>query len=386
MDKKKQLAFNLNNFLLSTSIVLDLAEENISNTTKNHSKRVAFISLKIGQILNLTPPELADLCAFSLIRNIAISKELNDKKEELVLAQECADKLPFLCGFKNVIKYHQEYFNGSGLFGIKDNKIPLLAQIISFSHLLDKEFDLSSNNITNKKDVVTFLKDKEGVLFSPEIIDAFLDVSLNIDFWLDIQNENDVLFYIFSTLHDFTINANFEKILVFTSIFSIIDINNSEFIQKCSKMTDFYNFEHKDKQTFLIAASLHNIGKLAIPKEIINKKSKLSEDEYEVIKSYPYYTKKVLSNLMGFNDITKWACRVQERMDGKGYPFSLEGKDLSLKDRLMSVLNIYQSLRESKPFRSSYSHEDSISIMLELATNKKIDEAIVKDIKDQFFE
>lgn len=148
-------------------------------------------------------------------------------------------------------------------------------------------------------------------------------------------------------------------------------------------MTEFYNFEHKDKQTFLIAASLHNIGKLVIPSKIYNKSDKLSENEYEIVKSYPYYTKKILSNLMGFNDITNWACRVQETIDGTGYPYKLSGKDLSLKDRLMATLNIYYSLINKKPYRGSFSHEEAISIMRKQASEGKIDKTIVEDINNQ---
>lgn len=380
MDKKKQISFNLNNFLLSISIALDLAENDLKKTTPNHSKRVAFLSLKIAERFELTPQEKSDLCAYSLVHNIALKKENNYTKEYYNLAQECVDKLPFLCGYKNVLKYQNEYYDGSGIFGIKDRDIPLLSQIISFSHLLDEKFDLSGKDIENRKGIINFLERNEDKLFSEEIVNHFLDVASTIDFWLDIQNENDILFYIFGTLHDFTATPTFEEVLSYTSIFSNLVEEDSDFIGKCSKMADFYHFEHKDKQTFLIAASLNHIGKLAIPNDILYKESKLTDDEYEIMKSYPYYTKKILTNLMGFNDITNWACRIQETIDGKGYPYKLNGKDLSLKDRLMSVLNIYQSLINKKPYRDAYSHKKAISIMFELVNKGKLDKAIVEDI------
>ncbi len=383
MDKKKQIAFNLNNFLLSISIALDLAENDLKNTTPNHSKRVAFLSLKIAENYDLTPQEMSDLCAYSLVHNIALKKENNYTKEYYELAQNCVDKLPFLCGYKNVLKYHTEYYNGSGIFGVEGKEIPLLSQIISFSHLLDERFDLSGKDIENRKGIIKFLERNENKLFSEEIVNHFLEVASSIDFWLDIQNENDILFYIFGTLHDFTSSPTFEEVLTFTTIFSDLVEEDSDFIEKCSTMADFYSFEHKEKQTFLIAASLHHIGKLAIPNDILCKESKLTDDEYEIMKSYPYYTKKILSNLMGFNDITNWACRIQETIDGTGYPYKLNGKDLSLKDRLMSALNVYQSLTNKKPYRSAFSHEKSISVMFELVSKGKLDKGIVEDISNQ---
>ena len=380
MDKKKQIQFNLNNFLLSTSIALDLVEKDIYDISKNHSKRVAYISLKIAQKLNLNPQQMSDLCAYCLLHNIALKKQTEYDKEHLLFAEEIIKKLPFLCGYQDVIKYHREYFDGSGIFQLKEDDIPLLSQIISFSHLLDEKFDLSNEDIENRKNIISFLEKNENKLFSKNLVDNFFEISSTIDFWLDIQNENDILYFIFSSLYDFTITATFEEVLDYTSIFDSLDSEKVDFLQKCSKMTDFYEFEHKDKQTFLIAASLHNIGKLAIPNRILNKKSSLTNDEFEIIKSYPYYTKKILNNLIGFNDISNWASRVQETIDGNGYPYKLSGKDLSLKDRLMAVLNVFQSLTVKKPYREEKSHEEAIEIMLELASKGKLDKAIINDV------
>ncbi|PLY05337.1 MAG: phosphohydrolase [Arcobacter sp.] len=384
MDKKKEIQFNLNNFLLSVSLGLELVEKDIHSTTNNHSKRVAYISLKIGQQLNLKPQELSDLCAYSLAHNVALKKKSEYNKEHLELTQELVDKLPFLCGYRDVLKYYREYFDGSGIFGLKNNDIPLFSQIISFSHILDDKFDLSGDNIENRKGIVAFLEQEEEVLFSKEIVDKFLDASSTIDFWLDMQNENDILYFIFGSLYDFTISPRFEEVLTFTSVFDSLIEGENNFLDLCSKMSDFYKFDHKDKYTFLIAASLHKIGKLAIPKKILDKKESLTDAEYEVIKSYPYYTKKILNNLMGFNDITNWACRVQESIDGTGYPYKLSGKELSLKDRLMAVLNIYYSLINKKSYRNAYSHNESIEIMRKLAITSKLDSSIVEDVDTQF--
>lgn len=384
MDKKKELAFNLNNFLLSISVALDLVEKDITHTSLNHSKRLTFLSLKLGERFDLTPQEMSDLCTFTLVHNISLKYEKENTKEYFTYAEECIKDLPFLCGYKNVLMYQSENYDGSGIFGLKGKAIPLLSQIISFSHLLEKEFDLSAKNIENKKGIIDFLEKNEGILFSEEIINHFLDVGSKVDFWLDIQNEKDILYYIFGTLPDFTIALSFEDILKITTVFSNLVDKNNTFIEKCSKMADFYKFNHKEKQTFLIAASLQNIGKLAIPNKIILKDSKLTDAEYKVMKTYPYYTKKILSNLIGFNDITTWASRVQERIDGEGYPYGLRGDALSLKDKLMATLNIYNSLLEIKPYREAYSHKKSIKIMNELASNNKLDKTIVENINIKF--
>ena len=380
MDKKKQLQFNLNNFLLSITLALDLKEKDIYKTSRNHTKRVAYLSLKLGQKYDLSNEEMADLCSYSLIHNIALNKEKEYNKEHFILANKSASKLPFLCDYENVLKYQNEYYNGSGLFGKKDDEIPFFSQILSFVHLIDTKFDLNGEIIKNKKEIIDFLEKNENVLFSSDLLEKFLDISSTVDFWLDMQSENDILYFIFSSLSDFTITPTFEEILSYTSVFMNLNDENKNLLDRCLKTTKLFAFEHKDEQTFLIAASLYNIGKLIIPERILKKSDKLSNSEYEEIKAYPYYTKKILSNIIGFNDITVWASSIQETIDGQGYPFRLSGKNLTLKDRLIAILNVYQSLRTKKTYRDEYSHKESIKIMLELANNTKLDKSIVEDV------
>jgi response regulator RpfG family c-di-GMP phosphodiesterase len=348
MDKKKQMPFNLNNFLLAMSIALDFKQKDKNNTTLNHYKRVAFMSLKLALKYNLEAKELSDLCSLSLVYDL--------EKKDL-------EKLPFLNERKSI-----------------DNS--LFLEIISLASLLDKKFSLGIDNIENRVSAINFVKNEAN--FSKDLIENFLDISKQVGFWLDLQNENDILMFIYSSLEDFTTILDFEEILKITEVFHKIVNPDSIFIEMCEKITDKYDFEHKDKQTFLIAASLQNIGKLVISSVILNKKEKLTENEYEIIKSYPYYTKKILNNIMGFADICIWASKVQERIDGSGYPSGLSSKDLSLKDRLMFTLSIYCALTEDKAYRIAYVHDEAIEIMKKEADIGKLDMALVSNFDSIF--
>lgn len=350
MDKKKQMAFNLNNFLLSMSAILDFKEFDLEGTALNHFKRVSYIALNLGAKFNLEPKMMADLCSLSLIYNL--------EKNEL-------EKIPFL--------NTKEFLEDS-----------LIKEIIEFSSKLDKMFNLGNNQIENRFKAIEFAKEnKEN--FSKDLIENFLFVSSQISFWLDLQYENEILMYIYSSLHDFTTVLDFEEILNLTTIFHKLENKNSIIIQRASKIADEFNFEHKDKQIFLIATSLQNIGKMLIPSSILNKKEKLSFEEFEIIKSYPYHTKRILGSIMGFNDILSLSIKVQERLDGSGYIYSLDGKDLSLKDRLLACLVIYNSLREDRVYRNSYNHLGAIELMKKESKSEKIDGSLV-EIFERIFE
>ena len=341
MDKKKQLPFNLNNFLLASSFAFDFRKKDLENTTLGHYKRVAFIALNLGIRHNLEPKQLADLCSYSLCYDL--------KKEDL-------EKLPFLNG--------NETLNN-----------PLFLEIIFFASDLDKRFSLGINDIENRINAKKFIDENNPNL---------KEISNQVGFFLDLLSENEILMFIYASLHDFTTVLDFEEVLKITTVFHKIVNPNSNFLDLCEKITNEYDFEYKDKQTFLIAASLQNIGKLTIPSKILNKKEPLTSNEYEIIKTYPYYSKRVLSNIMGFNDIVVWASKVQERIDGSGYPIGLKAKDLSLKDRLMNTLNVYQALKEEKSYRKAFTHNEAIKIMKKEAKEGKIDMSLVEDF-DRIF-
>ena len=385
MDKKKQLAFNLNNFLLSTSPILDFLESQHNNTSSNHSKRVAFLCLKIGQKLELNPEEMFDLCAYSLCHDIALNQRREKDSEYYILSEEKIKDFPFLLKKSNILKYQGERYDGSGTFSLKNEEIPLFSKILFFSEYLDSKYDFSKEDIENRNSIIAFTKDNSNILFDENIVNIFLDITANIDFWIDIQNENDIVYFIFNNLHDFTTALDFEDVLNITNSFNDILDDKSLLVSNCKKMCEFYEFEHKDKYTLMISASLCNIGKLLIPLNILEKNDKLTANEYEQIKAYPYYNKKILSNIMGFNDIALWSSKTQELLDAKGYPFRLEAKDLSLKDRLLATLNIYTSLCSIKKYRDAYSSDKAVEILEDMANSRKIDISIVNDIKKNLY-
>lgn len=350
MDKKKQMAFNLNNFLLSMSNLLDYKEFDSKNSQLNHFKRVAYLALNLGIKFEFEPKMMADLCSLSLVYIL-------DKKD--------LEKIPFLNG--------KEFL---------ENR--LINEIISFVSNLDKKFFFADKEIKNRDKILKYVK-INSKNYSKVLIDNFFKISSNSVFWLDLQYENEILMFIYNSLHDFTTFLNFEEILELTTIFHKLESKNSKIIDKASKIATEFEFEHKDIQIFLIATSLQNIGKMMIPSSILNKKEKLTSNEYEIIKSYPHHTKRVLSSIMGFSDICNLAQKIQERVDGSGYIFALKSKDLSLKDRLLACLVIYNALREEKTYRKAFLHNEAINIMKEDVKLGKIDGSIV-EIFDKIFE
>ena len=146
------------------------------------------------------------------------------------------------------------------------------------------------------------------------------------------------------------------------------------------KMAKYYHFDTTTKYKLLIASDLHDLGKLAISNTILDKPGTLTTEEFETIKMHPVVTRSCLQELSGLEDISNWAGNHHEKLDGSGYPNKLHANELDFPSRLICCLDIYQALREKRPYRNAINHTNAIAILYEMAESGQIDKQIVKDI------
>ena len=121
-----------------------------------------------------------------------------------------------------------------------------------------------------------------------------------------------------------------------------------------------------------------------IPNYILKKPAKLSDDEYEIMKQHAYYTYLILKDLKGMKNVAKWASHHHEKLDGKGYPFGLSAKQLSLEERMLCCCDIYQALTEERAYKKGFPHEKAIAILQEGVDKGEIDGDILSELDKVF--
>lgn len=118
---------------------------------------------------------------------------------------------------------------------------------------------------------------------------------------------------------------------------------------------------HKaDIEELKTAGLLHDIGKVAIDGSILNKPSRLSEDEWRVIKRHPEIGYRILSTVIYMSDIAEYILAHHERWDGSGYPKGLKGNEIMLKSRIISIADAYDAMTSLRSYRSPLSKEEAI--------------------------
>ena len=101
------------------------------------------------------------------------------------------------------------------------------------------------------------------------------------------------------------------------------------------------------------AGLLHDVGKIGIDDQIINKKGKLTEEEYEAIKQHPVYGNQILSSIGEYPYLSIGAHHHHERYDGRGYPDKLKGEDIPEIARIIAVADAYDAMTSNRSYRSA---------------------------------
>lgn len=401
------MIFNLNEFLMAVSFALDFVEIDLLGLPSNHGKRVAFISLKIAEYLGLSEEEKYDMVSLGILHDNGVNQRfLNDrlvmdargvrtlvesKKDHCIIGEKNVRYYPFLTDVKDVIKYHHERYDGEGFFNINGGDIPLMSQILFLADTIEISFAARGLNTKNKHEIESFIKSEENRMFSKKVVDAFLSISNNVNFWVDLKNDF-ITNAINRDLPVYNTNINLTQIHEITKTFSSIIDSKSKFTQKHSMelsekagiMADYYNLDEDEKMKLIIAADLHDIGKLAVPNSILDSPRKLNEREFTTIKEHSYYTRLSLEQISGFEDITEWASNHHEKLNGTGYPFGKTADKLDFNSRLLTCLDIYQALTEERPYRVPLSHHEAMNILEDMADDGLIDCIIVSDIDNVF--
>ncbi|MDM8534213.1 HD domain-containing protein [Clostridiaceae bacterium HSG29] len=158
----------------------------------------------------------------------------------------------------------------------------------------------------------------------------------------------------------------FQKELIFSMVqmLEIHDIytrGHSEMVARYSKMLAKYiGMDDELVERIYWAGLVHDIGKILISKDIINKKGKLTNGEYEEIKKHPIFGYKALNKSKVTEDIAKIVLEHHERIDGAGYPNGLKGDEISIESKIIAIADSYDAMTSERTYKKSMTNEEAL--------------------------
>ncbi len=131
-----------------------------------------------------------------------------------------------------------------------------------------------------------------------------------------------------------------------------------------------YNLNHDDISLISKASALHDIGKIAIPDEILNKPGRLTDEEFAIMKQHSMEGAKMLDALETYKDeplvkVSYEICRWHhERFDGRGYPDGLKGDEIPISAQIVALADVYDALTSERVYKKAFSHEKAVAMIL----------------------
>lgn len=303
---------------------------------------------------------------------------VNEKKDEI--------KEIYLKGDENLIKKVNFTIDSKIFLPIKTD------EIFVDNNYNDKDFNneiksfisIPIFNDSNSIGILSIFSKKENFFLDEEI--SFLkelsqDISIRI---MSIRQEREV-----ESSFETVKNALFNLILSISKTVELKDPlakNHGHNVGKLAlKIAEKLNLD-KEKLDFIYLASLvHDVGKLTVASEILNKPSKLTEIEYEIVKIHPEAGYNFLKDIKLPLPIADVVLEHHEREDGSGYPKGLKGDEIMLEAKIIGISEVVHAMTSFKPYRPAYTIEETLEY-LKNERGKKFNERLVDIIIEIFKE
>ena len=407
------MKLDLTDLICALSFSLDKVEYELLGVETGHGRRVACLCLYMAEHAGISGEELRDYFGCCVLHDNALTEfiyeELDNFKHitaesgqqlsevinvELVDHNSSHSKIgernihlvPFRTDIDNIILYHHEHADGSGPMGITAAKTNLKTQILHLADEIDIRFKLSGLTESEFNKLSEWVQSQSGKMFSEKAVQLFLE-AVTYDKILYLKNKG-AFNSLKRELRTVTSDYSEEEIHSFAGMFARIIDYKSAFTQthslgvadKAEQMANYYGFDHEKATRLYLAGALHDIGKLLVSNDILEKAGKLTDDEFSAMKDHASATRYVLRLVKGIPDIVRWSSNHHEKLNGKGYPRGLTADELSFEERLMACVDIYQALTEQRPYKDGFPHEKAIAIMQDMVDKGDIDATIVHDM------
>lgn len=374
------LLFNKYELIGAFTQVVDMVNTNLAN----HHQRTAYLADQLCRRLDFNKEDHQAVIMSALMHDVGVIP-LRIKVDDLLyendldlhswsgwmMLRDC----PVFAREAALIRYHHSsWANIKNLAYDKFTKAKLANVVNLADHL-----DIVSRSGKKPKEVARDLKKETG--FAPFYLAAAADLLIDADIFNDLGERAKKM----ELPQSMDLSISMEDMVIFADVFAALIDSRSPFTASHSRsVANIALYLHKlaglpkeDAVNIFMAGLLHDIGKMAVPVELIEKRGRLTSREYELVCTHAAVSWQTLSHLPGFHKVAAWGALHHERLDGSGYPFGLSGKALPAEARIMAVADVLAALTEDRPYRLGFRPEAAAGIMQNMARSKALDEDLV---------
>jgi len=379
--------------VLALSDTLDLASPKLTG----HHLEVAYIAGELAKEYGLSGEQqielvmagaLHDIGALSLAEKTALMEfEVPNPSMHSEMGYRLMKTFAPFSGLAELVRFHHvEWNDGEGL----DRCGQLVPPGSHILHLADRISALRRRDehvLNQVEDIRERITAESGTMFMPDLVDAFARLSEKQAFWLNAASPN-IVATLLQNREPQAVSLGKPGLLALAEFFArIIDFRSKLTATHSAGVSavgealgELAGFSDLNCRMMRIAGYLHDLGKLVVPQELLEKPGKLTKDEYNIIYSHPFFTHKALQRIRGFDTIDAWASSHHERLNGRGYPSHPE-KDLGPGARMLAVADVFTAIMEDRPYHKDIPVKTALQIIQQQADSLELDKDVTALLK-----
>lgn len=377
----------------------------------HHGKRVALMALGVARELGWDDPTCRDLLYAGMLHDCGVSRTKEHRQLTETLEWEGANEhclrgeqfllaCPPLSRFADIVRWHHTRWEI-----LQHSPIPLESRLrANLIYMVDRADvllvpyvagQLMKNEILWEYPAITRrIGDLAGTLFSPELASAFCRAAERETFWLCmdpsyIADEMEECFQGGDPVELSTADA-----LAVAGLFArTVDAKSSYTLEHSTRVAKIARYlaeatgmRGDDLDQIEIAGLLHDIGKLRVPEEIIDKPGAITVEERAYMRRHSYDTGRILKKVFPGQPIAEWASMHHENLIGTGYPDHLAAIRIPMEARLISVADIFHALSQDRSYRVRMNRQEVMAKLDELRGLGRIDGDMVDLVRSHLAE
>ena len=337
---------------------------------RDHHRHTAVIAYQLGNEYGLSQESISQLVLTASIHDIGAlyikeveqllyADAVNPEPHEILGYEMLKEFSPF-APLSKIIRHHHITYEEVASGEVNEKEVPRECWFLHLADRIDVLLATAPEPEHAREYVVSEISQRFGTIFLPELEEVFLTLSKSDEFWDNIENTSfhNLLFMSVNceacTLEDGDMDglaALFARIVDFKSEWTS---NHSKSVSTLAESIGRLCGLSEDRcHELKIAGYLHDIGKIAIPSEVLDKPGALSDDEFKVMRSHATYSSLILSKLDFLKEPSRWASAHHEKRDKTGYPLHISENNFSAEMDILAYSDIFAALAEDRPYRKA---------------------------------
>lgn len=389
-------SLNIREVTYALSSALDLV--GIDDTL--HGKRVAYMASEIAKELFFEENIINDLIFTGMLHDCGVSStdvhshlitelDWNNSEIHSIRGYELLKAINIYEKYALYVRYHHTHWDK-----LPDNLTLLEKDISNIIYLVDRVDALNSQmkSLGSKSisDIQETIQKYSNTMFSPKLVEAFISLSSRDSFWFYLEDEALDEYFVEWIKKNEDENFEYKEVkdisLMFASVVDAKSVYTSEHSIGVSSLSrylaELFNLNEESCEMLELAGLLHDLGKLRVDDDILNKTTELNADEKIKMNRHGFDSYIILRKIKGFKDIARLASLHHETLDAKGYPYNLKASEIPFEARILAVADIFQALIQNRPYRKGLNMNDAFNILYKMYEDGKIDSKVVDMLKN----